>query len=169
MGCHTWFHKKINVSYEEARDSLVKKYKSNIELTQKWIDNPNDDEYVDMLKYYEYYTIEYLTEQNEIDRRKLRMVESGYCKEAVMRKYDNNTIDKFNVYHYIKNVGMFVDCEYHNLFRIPGYPEDMLFSLEETIEFIKINKNFIYWYANDWEKRLNEFWEKYPDGMITFG
>ena len=53
---------------------------------------------------------------------------------------------------------------YHDLFRIGNYPDDVLLSEKETIDFIdkhKIEK--VNWVA------LKEFWQVYPDGMICFG
>lgn len=53
---------------------------------------------------------------------------------------------------------------YHDLFRVHNYPNDRLFSLEETIAFIKKNDvKEVMW------DDLKEFWSVYPDGMIMFG
>ena len=53
---------------------------------------------------------------------------------------------------------------YHDLFRIEGYPNVILFSENQTIDFIKENK-----IKNvDWSS-LKEFWKVYPDGIILFG
>jgi len=56
----------------------------------------------------------------------------------------------------------------HNLFRIDGYPDDTLLSLEQTMEFIEHNKERMSFIEN-WETRLKEFWSKNPDGLIEFG
>ena len=32
MGCHTWFYKKIDVSYDDAKKYLVNVYKKEIKL-----------------------------------------------------------------------------------------------------------------------------------------
>ena len=63
-----------------------------------------------------------------------------------------------------KNTGGDITRAYHNLFRVSGYPEDILFSLEETKAFIsKNNIEKVFW------EDLVEFWQVYPDGMILFG
>ena len=166
MGCHTWFYKKVDVSYEEAKSFLIKKYKNNIDLNEKWISNPNDPEYSEFVEIYKEYTIDFLKHSLDLYKRKLRLVEGGYCKEAVMKKYNPNC---YFSYLYISNKGMFVELSnYHDLFRIHNFPEDNLFSLEETYQFIETNKDLIN-YNNNWENRLIEFWDKYPDGMICFG
>lgn len=56
----------------------------------------------------------------------------------------------------------------HDLFRIGGYPDDKLLSLQQTMEFIELNKERIS-FGEDWEERLKEFWSKNPDGVIEFG
>lgn len=59
-----------------------------------------------------------------------------------------------------------LDCEYHDLFRIGGYPETLLHSYDETIKFIKENDCKTYDYTNE---KIKEFWNKYPNGVIDFG
>lgn len=55
-----------------------------------------------------------------------------------------------------------------DLFRIGGYPDDKLLSLEQTMKFIERNKKRMY-FSENWEERLREFWCKNPDGVIEFG
>jgi hypothetical protein len=172
MGCHTWFHKKINVTYEQAKKFLIKIYKNEITLYQTWIDNPNDEYYVDLLEDYPEYDINYCIKQCDIIKRKLRLVEGGYCKEAVMNKYDRGIANHVT---YVKGKGHYQSLDWCDTFRIPGYPEDILFSLEETLDFIEKNKSLIYYYhqndvtGKDWKEQLEEYWKEYPDGMIDFG
>lgn len=167
MGCHTWFYKKVDISYEDAKSSLIKRYSANINLCQKWIDNPTDPEYLEMVEIYKDWTIDNLIRETEITKRQLRLVEGGYCKAAVMRKYRYGLT---GVYSYVKDIGMFKSIdEFHNIFRMPNYPEDQLFSLNETLKFVEIHKNEITYYHQNWERELINYWNKYPDGMITFG
>ena len=172
MGCHTWFYKKIDVTYEEAKFHLIKVYTDEIELLQKWVDNPLDEDYLEMLEFYPEYTFDFIFHNLEVYKRKLRMVENGYCKEAVMNKYSDGT---FKVHHYIKNKGMYKSLDWCDIFRIGNYPTDKLFSLEETLDFIERNKDNIYGYhyndvsKKDWKEQLEDYWKEYPDGMIDFG
>ena len=77
---------------------------------------------------------------------------------------------------YIPEKGLYIECdkEYHDLFRIYGYPNDALFSYAETLEYIKKyekeNNTIVPLLMNDdtGKTYLEEFWEKYPDGMINF-
>lgn len=64
-----------------------------------------------------------------------------------------------------KDLGNNIIVDYwHDLFRIGNYPEDRLYSMEETKAFIE--KNNIK--DVDWEQ-LEEFWRLCPNGMIQFG
>ena len=61
MGCHTWAYKRIeSPAFEEMKEFVLKVYKDSIEGLQKWIDNPQDEEYLDMFKSYRDWTIEYI-------------------------------------------------------------------------------------------------------------
>ena len=62
----------------------------------------------------------------------------------------------------------YVDLDIHDVFRIGGYPDDQLFSLEETMAFIECNKDRIT-FTENWEETLKKFWLLHPDGKIQFG
>ena len=165
MGCHTWAYKRIeSPSFEEMKEFVLKVYKDSIEGLQKWIDNPQDEEYLDMFKSYRDWTIEFIKYWQEAEKRRVRLIEGGFCKQAVINKYceySDGIVDHYNGNFY-KEIG------FHDMFRKYGYPQDKLFSLEETLAYINnpenecvINDNTFKW--------LEEFWAKYPDGMIDFG
>ena len=96
--------------------------------------------------------------------RKIRMVENNLCKEAIWNHQDDTELTE-----YVKEKGLFIeDTEFHDVFRKYDYPDDKLFSFEETMLYINNPENECVTY--DWtEKRLREFWCKYPEGMIEFG
>jgi hypothetical protein len=56
----------------------------------------------------------------------------------------------------------------HDLFRIGGYLDDKLLSLEQTIEFTVQNKEEMF-FSENWEEMIKEFWLKNPNGVIEFG
>lgn len=56
----------------------------------------------------------------------------------------------------------------HDLFRIGSYADDKLLSLQQTMEFIKNNKDNI-WFSENWEDELKKFWHENPNGVIEFG
>lgn len=90
----------------------------------------------------------------------------------VMYGYMHN-IEHIVTYDSKTNAYYVDDVPYHDLFRVYNYPLKKLRSYKETRKYIKYarKKGFldrkkgdtIYW------KELREFWEKHPDGMITFG
>lgn len=54
----------------------------------------------------------------------------------------------------------------HDLFRFNAYSPDIhLWSLEETMEFIKNNKNNMT-FCGGWEDRVRAFWLEHPNGVI---
>lgn len=171
MGCHTWFYRKIEVSYEETKTSLVKSLTENIKVCQEWIDNPNGKDYLEIKDFYPEWTIGFLWEQVDIDKRKLSIIEKGLCKEAVMNKYNSG----LGVTRYIKGKGHYQSLDFCDIFRIGNYPEDILFSFDETMDFIERNKENIYHYyynevqKKDYVQQLKDYWNEYPDGMIIFG
>lgn len=80
------------------------------------------------------------------------------------------------------------DAEYHDLFRTgkrnedDTYTDDVIFSRKECFEWINKPENFVFFKTtifdtDEQEKinreysinKLNEFWNKYPDGVIYFG
>ena len=69
-------------------------------------------------------------------------------------------------YRNIEYLNKQLDCEFHDVFRIGGYPETILTSLDEALLFIENNN--CQTYANTIDK-LKEFFDKYPNGVIEFG
>jgi hypothetical protein len=59
-------------------------------------------------------------------------------------------------------------CEFHDVFRTSDYDGAELYSLKETIDYISDEKNGCLIMENTVEL-LNEFWDKYPEGVIEFG
>lgn len=62
----------------------------------------------------------------------------------------------------------------HDLFRVDDYPEDVLHNYDEYLAFVKDPKNKAHLNRKDdnWEwvhERMKEFWDMYPDGIVTFG
>jgi hypothetical protein len=166
MGCHTWFYKKTDTPpYEEMKKFVVDTYKRSVNDLTRWIDNPTDAEYLEMVAVYTDWTIEAITNWRDADARRVRMIEAGLCKQAVMNKFCMYGDGLKEFY----NGNLYDDVDgYHDLFRKYGYPEDRLFSLEETLEYINDPKNECQTYDKTVE-RLTKFWTENPDGMITFG
>lgn len=153
MGCHTWCYRKITRSIEEAREIYLNRTKDSLVRWQRMLNDPED-----RCRVAYNWTDEICQKQIDIMTRQIRMVEKGLCNRAVMRKQPGLT--RFvNGSFYVED-----DSLPHDLFRVGNYPETMLFSLQETLDFIK-------------ERSIEEvdmiqlfrFWNEYPDGMICFG
>lgn len=174
MGCHTWFSRKSSRTIEEAREILINRYKSDIKMLTE--DFTTEDKIMLYEDFYESKLGEKTEEEillfynNKIEfdikvlHRKIQMVSKGLCNVAVMRHQPSLS-------YYFPDKGFFIGInEFHNCFRLHGYPEDSLFSKEETYKFLEDNKDnpLLVIYDNTYEK-LEEFWNKYPDGFIHFG
>ncbi len=159
MGCHTWFYKKVNLSLEDATKKVV-----------SMLENANNsaNEYL-LTKDFDTFSKESLEEWVYYNNRILSWIRKGWIRSAIYKLLDDGI--------YIKDKNSYyIDCdEDHDIFRIGGYPEDVLFSMDETLEFIEKNKDLIYGYhtntvsGKNWKEQLEDFWVKYPDGNIHFG
>lgn len=154
MGCHTWFYRKIERTQEEAKQSALNKlirakdlnWKIFLDRNYKGLD-------------WSHFSDEELLHHNELCDRQIRMINKDLCQRAVWNRQEDETLTL-----YVDGKGLFIEVEYHDLFRIGGYPEDKLFSLEETRNFIKRNNiEDVYW------DLLEKFWIEYPNGLIKFG
>jgi len=159
MGCHTWFYRKIERTQEEAKQSCVKYLKNARNLAWKIHRKPNN-----------YCGIEWNTTKeeqlNQINclNRQIRMVSNNLCKKAVWNNQNDEDLVK-----YFEDKGLYIeDTGFHDVFRKYGYPDDVLFSIKETLDYIQNKENDCTVYENTIE-RLNEFWSKYPNGAISFG
>ena len=159
MGCHTWFYRKIERTQEEAKQSCLIKLKRERNLCWKIYKNPTSYLGIDW-NTTKNEQLEYISKYN----RKIKAVANNFYKRAVW----NNQNDK-EITIYIDGKGLFIeDTGFHDLFRKGGYPGDMLFSLEETINYINDAENDCSVYPTTIQK-LEEFWKKYPRGLIEFG
>ena len=157
MGCHTWCAYKAERSIEEGRRLFIFDMEKNIKSCQEMLNNPDDECRVA----YEW-TSEQLERCLKVYERQLRMVNRGLCNVAVMNKQPEHS-------YYFPDKGFFINTEeFGNQFRIKGYPEDLIFSKQECLDFIERNRDKIQFFDSTYE-RLDEFWHRYPDGFMHFG
>ena len=79
----------------------------------------------------------------------------------------------------VRNNTIYEEAEYHDIFRVGGYDRNILTSLDESLEYLKkkditeYEKLFTTFVSTEYEwcglKKVQEFWNKYPDGIIIFG
>lgn len=159
MGCHTWFYRKIERSQEEAKQSCLSTLKRNRNLAWKIYKRPQT-----------YFGIDWNTTKEKqlksikIYNRQIKAVSNNYYQRAVWNYQRDDNLTK-----YVDGKGLYIeDTGFHDTFRRGDYPDDKLFSLAETLEYINNPENKCQVYENTIE-RLEDFWSKYPDGMIEFG
>jgi len=149
MGCHTWCYKKErDISNEELIKEIIKGLSSQAEYSERYLyEHPSNKDVEKDLK-------------NQL--RILNLFKDGKIssESVISRAYNDLNRCEF-LYH---DGSFYKETEYHDIFRIGGYPEDMLTSFEETNVFIKENMC----YSIDYE-RLVKFWEEYPEGLLEFG
>lgn len=185
MGCHTWFYKKIqDPSSEEINATVKDRCEKELEFLDKLINRRNEiDE--ELLECYPEWTPEWATVMKDAWNKIYHFVDGGELNikelpEAFNAFFDEgmsrDSILAFlyemwtpELTNFVEGKGWFEDTdEFHDVFRKYGYPDDMLFSLQETLDYIANPDNECTTY--EWtNRRLNEFWEKYPNGMIQFG
>jgi hypothetical protein len=165
LGCHTWFYQRVEVDFEEMKKLVLDNYQKSVDRYDRWISDPNDKDYLEMRSAYPEWTLDLVEQWREVHIRQITMIRNGNCKEAVINKYCSFSK---GVNRYIKGRGIFMECGYHDIFRKYGYPDDVLFSYEETLDYIDYPPNECKLYDGSLE-RLKEFWDKHPDGMIDFG
>ncbi len=117
--------------------------------------------------------------QNEL-YEKLNSFEEGETYLDDMELYQLN--------HQIDEIDEENNAEYHDLFRTSkrkednSYIDDVIFSRKECFEWIDKPENLVSFKKTVFEtneqekinreysiKKLNEFWDKYPEGVIYFG
>lgn len=159
MGCHTWFYRKIGRTQEEAKQSCLQNLKRGRNLAWKIYKNPTSYCNIDWEV-----TKEYQLNYINLLNRQIRMVSNNLCSKAVWNRQNDEDLTE-----YIDGRGLYIeDTGFHDVFRKYGYPDDKLFSLEETLNYINSPENKCTIYENTIE-HLKEFWNRYPDGIIKFG
>lgn len=148
MGCHTWFYKKKKeISDEEAKNHVMLTLDREIQFLEGSL-GELDTEDKTQLRFF---------------RRVLKGLEKGTIgsRKTLSALYYRDGGDISEIYH---EGHVYEEIGVSDLFRIGGYPEDVLGSPAETKEFIERNgiKKV------NWEK-LDRFWNEHPDGLIRFG
>lgn len=208
MGCHTWFHELLEPqpSYEEIKKSVIDLYEKSRANTEAFLNGTIEKEYEFIWENY----IREALQEIEVYNRQIRMIENNYCKSAVCVRYADDFMQKDEFgrgLHFDTTTNKFyVDLSgshdntspksewYHDIFRIGGYPDEVLYSFDDTLKFLEVNEDKIQfgyimcinpeeqdhqkriWQEQEREsykikviEKLKEFWSKYPDGQIHFG
>lgn len=167
MGCHTWFYKKTDTaSDDEIKKIMLERCGNEIDFLDRLI-NKRESIDKDLLEGYPEWTPEWAENQKPFWLDLIESTKNNTITKDELYDYYSSWSDGLTVY--VDGKGFYVECgDFHDEFRKYGYPDDKLFSLRETLDYINNPQNECTVYENTIE-RLNEFWETYPDGLIEFG
>lgn len=168
MGCHTWFSDKIKVqpTFEDVKKDVIDHYITERGYYERHVNGNLLPDEIDLFS------------EASLESSEQIIIDINHYIDDVMREYDVDDI--MEQYAFVKSLDF---CRrnhlfyrsirnFHDVFRIGGYPEDELLSMDETLEFIENNINSIDFGNRNREMatiRLEEFWREYPDGRIDFG
>lgn len=179
MGCHTWFWIPATITQEEAEKLYVKELEyCSLEWAKMlcvwylpytyfmiwWSKLTKSKSYYRYLHkediYYPFETKEQIGWYINVNYRSCRMVSKGMCKKAIWRRINGH-------YRYFDDKGAY-ECskKYHDVFRVYGYPDVVLTSYEEVVQYLETCENKTIY---DSLERVKEFFIEYPKGLITFG
>lgn len=169
MGNQTRMFIKIDVSYEDAKTYLLDKYQRTLGFYSKQIKGEHSSPFSTTINP-AYYTKERCEYGIEVIKRKIRLVENGYCKLAVMHSYQDDRVSQETFY--LPEKGMYIEHQllvFYDIF----VPEELnnstiLFSMDETREYLDTNKWRSMFTSDQAVLRLREFWDQNPDGLIKF-
>ncbi len=186
MGCHTWEHTKTPLTYKDVLPKVIETYRWLVKIAEEYVNDITPD---DELYLWGDCTKEEAIQLLDIRKRQIRMIEKGLCQKAVMRKYADETCGEYDgcrVSRYCDSNGyLYRDVnDVWVKFRCKHYPNDELHSAEEAKQFYLNPDNKCY--VNNHEFKypmmgkypeldkevldsIDNFFEKYPEGMITFG
>ena len=190
MGCLTWGYKRMNP--QPTDEQLTKKLKDccidNYNFCKDIVKNNKhvlDDKYEDT--YYPFKSLEHA--KTELINYKWAVDNCEHSDDYKVN-YENdikNNVDPLSIEAelYIKKYSPYYeesliiyDEQTHafymetdegygnNMFRCYDYSQENLHSREETLALIENNNNTVDEVNID---KINEFWNKYPDGLIDFG
>jgi len=89
------------------------------------------------------------------------------CSKPTSSFSEKNDVSNYGFHGKIKSVKseLFNLIPEKDTFRIGGFPEDFLLSLNQTLEFIEQHKSEIS-FSNNWLEKLEKFWRENPNGVI---
>jgi hypothetical protein len=187
MGCHTWLYRKIeDPPYKEVQEFVIAFLRNEIELIrgfhQRSLDNQLTEEDKEMLEHYPEWITEKHVNHTNIYERQIQMIEKDLHKSATCKRYADwkPGIESKSMF-YIEGKGFYESLEYCDIFRKHDFPDDILFSYEDTISYVRDPKNGCIVYDEmhnigngkqvhfDSYVAILDFWTENPDGMIRFG
>lgn len=161
MGCHTWFYKPTTKTTEEIRSNVINFIRRKIEYYK---DIRNRDKFNEEFGGKStYWSEKDFNKTRVFYERSLRRIQSGSSYWSVLiysRRFHNSIV-------YYTNGVFYEDFDLHDVFRIKGYPKNLLTTFEDTLGFIKTNSISI---DDEGLRTIKEFFDIEPKGgLIRFG
>jgi len=159
MGCHTWFYIPVTKTTTEIKAEVVAC------LTDKSV-KYTTPEHIELLLTREYgytITLEHIEKAKSFYARWLKSIlrDSKLGQVACVFFYIYYTTNKLTR---VYNHQLYEDSGTHDLFRIGGYPDTVLTSYNETVEYCKQ-----FDIGEDKLESTYQFFKDHPDGIIEFG
>lgn len=156
MGCHTWFYKRIpqptetevSENAQQVLEGLIDFVKNDAMTNDTWGSRSIEETRQLKIKYFS---------------RQLRQMKKGMQKSLAEDLYEfhgKSTLCLEGVFY--------TDSEFSDLFRVKDYPEVILKSCKDTLDYLNERGEEVRYYEN-WKSQLEAFWSMYPDGIIRFG
>lgn len=176
MGCHTWFKVQSKYTLEELRVIWITQQTDWISYWKEMTSNAQSKDRLDE-RLWKDKPQEWFEWGLKVYEREVRMVENKTIKQAFVNHLSKT--DEGDNYDLVNGViYATTDACPHDIFRRGEYPEDQLFSFEETLAYLETHSDIIdFGYKNHTEmatkeeaiEELRNFWDKNPIGMIYFG
>ena len=174
MGCHTWFSVPFITDKEKIKQDALEElnrveypYTEQEKKMYKYAIKQDLDQIIAEIACSKYYKLHTKAVSGII------YIDANDAEVERYNKENNINLNRFDNYKDVQNLNLKF---WGNAFRCAGYPKIILRSLKETIDFINT-----YEFTDDDGNihkcetsehtipTITEFFEKYPDGIITFG
>lgn len=170
MGCHTWFKKKIETpTIEEMKRAIGEIYMSEI-LSYQSVLSGKDSVEREFIREFIEGEDELTNDVDEFCREQiLDLKKRSNLKDIDALKSEYTEAIHLNENRMICEIdGVWYETidEFFDVFRSNKW-ETILKSREETLEFVGGEGNVRL--GEDSLQKLEEFWKKYPDGLIELG
>lgn len=164
MGCHTWFYKVAEKQYtiDEFKKLIVDMLNDNIDLANQLSNGKLDKDIAEAYP-------EWDADLGDASKKKYESMQNDIkTNDYTLKQLYDQYFDMMYEEILLHNGLFYEETEYHDLFRVTGYPQSRLTTKDETFNFINDLTNNCTIYDKT-TKLLEEFWMKYPDGLIEFG
>lgn len=165
MGCHTWFYKKSNLTFEQAKEIAIKEVETAIGNAKQMLKN-DCEEYVELRNMYEWDDA-YIQNWIKDLEKDVQLIHEN-DKEIVY-----TWVAGSNGFYDKTNETLYENSGYHDIIRVLNYPTIHFYTFEQMLDWIikhrfdsEYNTSHI---TNDEINKLRNYWQQYPNSIVHFG